>query len=511
PTNLQKESVPEKMKSESIDATTKSEIITPRKIEPQITPSKVAESKPEEVTTISEQHKPSKEFMITSELVETATEAWKQVGKPLFNYVNGEREFQGYLQEVIVFEKNRLGYSIVSEIDVSQDVIDKIFHQIKPLWITEEYIESAKKRREFVIQEVQESLRIPKDVALHISKLQEFTNFRNIDFPLANCTINAPEMIGVIPLEKIRIKRGNPACKIEDILEPESYRTAPWADNFSKFEYNPIGKTCYHNYGMKIGKILAVVYHPLLGKVLLIGKDEPNKSLINYLVQRLNLQNEDIDDRKWLVKYLIAKQLNIPEGEALTPKTLIDYSLRRGFPILPNEILNSFRIFASAGSLEKINKKEVIFRNSTRLFHPSEIFPLKCLRIRNLNGKHIGTCIGISLSDKPVLLISEKLSRDVVKLFSSKKVEREIMNDISESVIGTLGVDVKDSLCTHNILKTLIVTKKIQTLEEYGKILSKLSVTGISLSQIAIVEKGTVYIKDSITQKSSTGNIFDQT
>ena len=133
-------------------------------------------------------------------------------------------------------------------------------------------------------------------------------------------------------------------------------------------------------------------------------------------------------------------------------------------------------------------------KNSARIFVPSEVIPIECLRIRSNQGRHIGTCIGVSLSDKPVLLVSERLSRDIVAMFSRATVEKQIMSDISDSVMGSIGVDLRDSLCPHNILKTLIVGRKIQTLEDYGRFLSKLNVSGIDLSRIQVVEKGTIYI-----------------
>jgi hypothetical protein len=119
----------------------------------------------------------------------------------------------------------------------------------------------------------------------------------------------------------------------------------------------------------------------------------------------------------------------------------------------------------------------------------------------------MGTCLGLSLSDNPVILVSEKLSREIIALFTTETVEKDIMNDISRSVTGTIGVEMKDSLCIHNILKTLIVGKKISTLAEYGSILPKLSVTGIDLSDIQVVEKGTIFIRAH--EEMPTSSMFD--
>ena len=79
------------------------------------------------------------------------------------------------------------------------------------------------------------------------------------------------------------------------------------------------------------------------------------------------------------------------------------------------------------------------------------------------------------------------------------------MSDISHSVMGTIGVDLKDSLCSHNILKTLIVGRKVQSLADYGKLLSRMNVTGFDLSTIQVVEKGTIFTK---THESPTQNMF---
>ncbi|HUU77901.1 MAG TPA: hypothetical protein VMX55_06110 [candidate division Zixibacteria bacterium] len=453
--------------------------------------------------------KPQKTTMVSQKLVEAATEAWKLTGKALFNLKeDGEREFLGYLQEVIVFNNNQLGFTLVSETIANQTIIDKIFDQIKPLWVTEDFLESPQKRKVYVIQEVVDSLQIQKDVALHISKLQEFTNFRNINYPIEENT-SPQEILGIVPLNKLRIKRGSVICDINDLLSLIPFRSAPWAGKISDEEENsPISKSCYLHHGVKVGEIISIINHPLMGQILLLDTCEPDKSLIDYLVQRLEINEEDHKERIWLVKYLIAKQLRIPEGEALKAKTLIAYSLQRGFPILPNEILNSFRMFISGGSIDEIKRNNVILKNSARIFHPSEIIPIECLRIRSTQGRHIGTCIGVSLSDKPVLLVSERLSRDIVALFSDANIEKQIMSDISDSVMGSIGVDLRDSLCPHNILKTLIVGRKIQTLAEYGKFLSKLNVSGIDLSRIQVVEKGTVYIATLDTFVNS--NIFDR-
>jgi hypothetical protein len=447
------------------------------------------------VKTEEELIRPTKETMISPKLLEASTEAWKLSGKALFNSLEEtNREFLGYLQEVVVYGSNRLGFILVTETEANQNIIDKIFDQIKPLWITEDLTELADKRKNFVIREVMESLQIQKDVALHITRLQEFANFRNINFPQGE-TRPVPEILGIVPVDKIRIKRGSVICSNECILATQPYRTAPWEGEIGDKDTTPIGKYCYLSHGEKIGKIIAEVHHPLMGKLLLLDKEEPDNTLIDYLVNRLNITEEKSKEKLWLVKYLIAKQLKIPEGEALKPKTLINYSLNRGFPILPNEILNSFRFFISSGSVDKITKNKVILRNSSRTFHPSEIFPLECLRVRTTSGRHIGTCLGLSLSDHPVILVSEKLSREIVVLFSNATVEKEIMSDISQSVMGTIGVDLKDSLCSHNILKTLIVGRKVQSLADYGKLLSRMNVTGLDLSTIRVVEKGTIFTK----------------
>jgi len=439
--------------------------------------------------------KPMKETMVSPKLLEAATEAWKLSGKALFNLLEDtKREFLGYLQEVVVYGNNRLGFILVTETEANQSIIDKIFDQIKPLWITEELTESAEKRKNYVIREVMESLQVQKDVTLHVTRLQEFANFRNVNYPRGEVR-PVPEIIGVVPVDKIRIKRGSVICSQDNILAAQPYRTAPWDGQIGKAEKSPIGKYCHLSHGVKIGKVIAAVQHPLMGKLLLLDKEEPDNTLIDYLVNRLNITEEKTKEKMWLVKYLIAKQLRIPEGEALKPKTLINYSLNRGFPILPNEILNSFRIFVSGGSIDKVTKKKVILRNSSRTFRPSEIFPLECLRVRTTSGRHVGTCLGLSLSDHPVMLVSEKLSREIVVLFSNATVEKEIMSDISQSVIGTIGVDLKDSLCSHNILKTLIVGRKVQSLADYGKLLSRMNVTGFDLSTIQVVEKGTIFTK----------------
>ncbi|MHA1220287.1 MAG: hypothetical protein ACTSQB_00995, partial [Candidatus Heimdallarchaeota archaeon] len=269
----------------------------------------------------------------------------------------------------------------------------------------------------------------------------------------------------------------------------------------------PIGKQCVLSKGQKVGKVISIITHPLLGKLLLIDIGVPDKSLVEYLVNRLDITEQDPKERLWLVKYLIAKQLRIPEGQALKPKTLINYSLNLGFPILPNEILNSYRVFISGGSIEKTTKKKVILRNVSRIFNPSEVFPLNCLRVRKTNGRHLGTVLGLSLSENPVMLVSERLSREIVMLFTNATLEKEVMNDISQSVMGTIGVDFKDSLCTHNILKSLIVGKKIQSLGDYGKYLSKMNVNGLNISDIQIVEKGTIYLK---SDDAPTTNIFSE-
>ncbi len=449
--------------------------------------------------------KPTKETMVSPKLLEAASEAWKLSGKALFNLLEDtKREFLGYLQEVVVYGNNRLGFILVTETEANQSIIDKIFDQIKPLWITEELTESAEKRKNYVIREVMESLQVQKDVALHITRLQEFANFRNVNFPKGEVR-PVPEIIGIIPVDKIRIKRGSIICSPDSILASQPYRTAPWDGQIGTADKSPVGKYCYLSHGVKIGKVIAAVLHPLMGKLLLLDKEEPDNTLIDYLVNRLNITEEKTKEKMWLVKYLIAKQLKIPEGEALKPKTLINYSLNRGFPILPNEILNSFRIFISGGSIDKITKNKVILRNSSRTFRPSEIFPLECLRVRTLSGRHIGTCLGLSLSDHPVILVSEKLSREIVVLFSNATVEKEIMSDISQSVMGTIGVDLKDSLCSHNILKTLIVGRKVQSLADYGKLLSRMNVTGFDLSTIQVVEKGTIFTK---THDAPAQNMF---
>ncbi len=453
--------------------------------------------------------KPQKTSMISEKLLKAATEAWKLTGKALFNLKDdGSREFYGYLQEAVVYDKNKLGYTLVTEAIADQAIIDKIFDQIKPLWVTEELLESATKRKVFVIQEVVDSLQIERDVALHVSKLQEFANFRNINFPGTE-NVGRPDILGIVPINKIRIKLGSIICKLDEILPQRPYRTAPWlATDFDAKENNPIGKNCLYHHGAKFGTVIASVKHPLMGKIFLVDTNQPGKTIVDYLVQRLNISEDDKTERLWLLKYLIAKQLRIPEGEALKPKTLINYSLQRGFPILPNEILNSYRVFVSGGAINSIKKNKVILKNSARVFNPSEVIPIECLRVRTTNGRHLGTCLGISLSDNPVLLISEKLSREMVGLFTNATVEKQIMTDISDSVIGSIGVDLRDSLCPHNILKTLIVGRKIQTLAEYGHYLSKMIVTGIDLSRIQVVEKGTVYI--TAMEKFSNPNIFGE-
>ena len=80
------------------------------------------------------------------------------------------------------------------------------------------------------------------------------------------------------------------------------------------------------------------------------------------------------------------------------------------------------------------------------------------------------------------------------------------MSDISQSVIGTIGVDLKDSLCSHNILKSLIASRKIQSLAEYGKYLSLMTVNGIDISRIQVVENGTIFVESQ--EATQRQNIF---
>ncbi|NHK29959.1 MAG: hypothetical protein FK730_01315 [Asgard group archaeon] len=469
-----------------------------------VEPKEIPEVRQREI--VEDVDKPRKSSMISPKLLEASSEAWKLTGKGLFDLKgDNTREFLGYIQEVIVYEKNKLGFILTSELSANQSIVDIVFDQIKPLWVTEELLESAEKRKNYVINEVMESLQVPRDVALHLTKLQEFANFRNIDYPEDEKS-PPPEIIGIVPIDKLRLKRGALICSPNSIIAIQPYRTAPWDGKILSDEKSPIGKECCLSKGQKIGKVISAVNHPLLGKILLIDAEVPNRSLIDYLVKRLEINEQDTKEQLWLVKYLIAKQLRLPEGDVLKAKTLISYSLSRGFPILPNEILNSFRLFVSGGSIEKTTKKKVTLKNTSRIFQPSEIYPLDCLRVRSINGRHLGTCLGLSLSDNPVLLISEKLSREIIALFTNATLEKEIMNDISKSVTGTIGVGLKDSLCIHNILKTLIVGKKIQTLAEYGTYLSHMNVTGIDLADIQVVEQGTIYIK---AYESPATNIFE--
>ncbi|HUT82967.1 MAG TPA: hypothetical protein VMZ29_17355 [Candidatus Bathyarchaeia archaeon] len=481
------------------------------KVEEVSSPQVVTQSLPPPSSQTESQDKdlltPQKTSMVSEKLFEAATEAWKLAGKEIFNIIDdSRRDFLGYIQEVVVFEKNRLGFILVSEEIADQTVIDKIFDQIKPLWVTEDLLESAEKRKDYVIREAMEALQIQRDVVLHVSKLQEFANFRNVNYP-EDTSSSAPDIIGIVPVDKIRLKRGSIICLPENIVRNVPYRTAPWDGELITEEKDILKRECYSNKGQYIGKILTTIKHPLLGKLFLVDTEVPNKSLIDYLVSRLDIVEQKQKERLWLVKYLIAKQLRIPEGDALKPKTLINYSLRRGFPILPNEILNSYRIFISGGSIEKISKNRIILKNSSRVFYPSEILPMDCLRVREMNGRHLGTCLGISLSENPVLLVSEKLSREIVILFTDATLEKDVMNDISQSVIGTIGVDFKDSLCTHNIIKSLIIGKKIQTLGDYGKYLTKMNITGLNISDIQIVEKGTIYMKS--VDRPTASNIFN--
>lgn len=471
----------------------------------QIKPSKTPEVIQREI--IEDIDKPRKSTMISPKLLEASTEAWKLTGKGLFDQSGDTtREFLGYIQEVVVYEKNKLGFILTSELSANQSIIDNIFDQIKPLWVTEELLESAEKRRNYVINEVMESLQIPRDVTLHVTRLQEFANFRNIDYPQDEQS-PPPEIIGIVPIDKLRLKRGALICSPDSILVIQPYRTAPWDGKILSDDKALIGKECCLSKGQKIGKVISIVNHPLLGKILLIDAEVPDKSLIDYLVKRLEINEQDTKEQLWLVKYLIAKQLRLPEGEVLKAKTLINYSLRRGLPILPHEILNSFRLFISGGSIEKTTKKKVVLKNTSRIFQHSEIYPLDCLRVRSINGRHLGTCLGLSLSDNPVMLISEKLSREIIILFTNATLEKDIMSDISQSVTGTIGVGLKDSLCIHNILKTLIVGKKVQSLAEYGTYLSHMNVTGIDLSDIQVVEQGTIFIK---AYESPATNIFEE-
>ncbi|MBD3190697.1 MAG: hypothetical protein GF308_08630 [Candidatus Heimdallarchaeota archaeon] len=440
---------------------------------------------------------PTKQRMISEELVRAATKAWRYAGKALFTseIINSQRKFIGYLQEVIIFDNNKLGFSIVSETEATQEIIDTIFNQIKPIWMSEELTKSAQKRRKFVIEETIQSLNVSKEIALHISTLKEFANFRNITFPTNN-SLEPPKPIGILPLSDFRVKGGRPICQEEQVLSLRPYRTAPWQGKLPEEFDNPLKTTCVLNSGIKLGKIISKIDHPLMGSLLLIDTEVPDNSLVSYLEKRLEISEKDHNDRLWLIKYLIAKKLQIPEGDAFEPKTLINYSITRGYPILPHEIVNSFKILVSFGSIANITKNKTILKHSARIFRSNEILPIECLRVRNMQGKHLGRCIGVSLSDKPVILVSEQISREIASLFTDVKLEKDIMSDISQSVMGVLGVDLQDSLCPHNVLKTLISIRKIESLETYGKFLGKMAVNGIPLSQMQLVEKGTIYIRD---------------
>jgi hypothetical protein len=433
--------------------------------------------------------------MFPEQLFNASTEAWKHCGKSIFSLEeDGSRNFLGYLREVVIFQKNRIGYTIVEESKGNQEIFDEIFKQIKPIWVSEELSTDSNKRKQFVLEEIKAALNVETELASYLSRILEFINYRNIDFPEHLQTVK-PEVLGIIPIGNIRIKGGAIYCHEEQILPNQKSHIGPWK---GKYDDMPVLKQlpCYTSYGEKLGVIIGTINHPVFGKLLLIDTQKPNNQLLSYFERRLDIQETNPKERLWLVKYLISKQLNLPEGEALKPTTLVNYSLQRGFPILPNEILNSFRILVSMGTIDEINTKKVTLRTASRIINPYEVFPFTCMHVKSVTGRHLGLCLGVSLSNNPAILISEQISRKIVSLFTDKKQEKEAMAEISQTVKGTLGVSLQESLCSHNILKTLIVSRKIQNLEDYSKYLSWMAVNGLSLSKIVRIEKGLIYIKE---------------
>lgn len=331
-----------------------------------------------------------------------------------------------------------IAVTVEQEIDLSDS--DNFYHQIQSMRISN-VSDRTDSRRRLVVDEISESLEIPRELALYPSIIEEYL-IRNkgisIDFEIKKKILRYE----FYPVQEIVFDKLNGIISIPDDLEPvtthQSFVMLPSPrrnfivdKNVSLANERTIGKT-------------TAEFTLFESWYILIELDLPSSTMIDNISIKLRKSEEKDQNDLWKLRFTISKVLDIFEAESLLPVNLWKYIWHEKIPIFPFALLTSFLGIIPSGAVNK----ETISNESIQLARGIDIesfnslirdSPYVILSEQNIT---IGKAISFYYSpgDKQIYLIYCDINEvDILKKLDRDTNQNSLIK-LSKRVTKALGL-----------------------------------------------------------------------
>jgi len=393
----------------------------------------------------------------------------------------------GLITDVVLRREDFSPFLEVSkEKEVESSILEELFNEVS--------IELGINNLEEFIYSINRNLGIntPITPSLLIRYIRK--NNLSIKSSLVKKLIPRYEKLGYIPVKKLintqnMDKAGILNVKSDDLDTKLNTFRAP---SLIRLSSDLIFKTI-NILGYKYTLFRQIVLPKLGYSIVLLLRDEKNEPLPNSLflkrfleiIKRIrvklfqdlgisfNTNKISPEDITWISRLLIVKALskekNITESNALRPNNLFSFCLKFGIPIFYEEILQSY--------FNVIETSNISFGNGGLRLRVEKLpYPIS----RYMNLRHLAPYLPHNCMD----LLGVTIKRDSMKLHCFTYLEDETI----QSLISNFKIPSKLAMTIENdpkrLLRAIILSGRIKTIEEYSKVKRKLNVITIDYREI---------------------------
>lgn len=394
--------------------------------------------------------------------VEDTKTAWECVGKIVQSTA---RDLIGICSRPLVRE-NQLYLEIVKINEIQDEIVEEIYNLIKQS-LAISGITSPTKRRTIIADYISKTIGVEKTKALSPTVVGEFFRSMRISIPEGLDQVEITP-IGFVPFSAIQ--ELNKKCLIikDESIEPPipEGQLAFVEERFSPSEC--IGSIIRDSMGRVKGQISEMLFHPILGQIMLISSKGPRSELLDRILSQTNQAKSKVltqEEKNWLAQFLVAKRLEIVEPEALNPENLISFCLVEGIPLLPNEIRISYLSWISAGFLQRRGTEFTIIGSDTTLrTFPEGLYEVEYKQVINRDANKLGYAIGFDHTKEEVKIVyASHFSENLISLICGSPVEREniknAFTEMKQVISERLNVPLDKGLMPSSVLRYLIKEK----------------------------------------------------
>jgi len=406
-----------------------------------------------------------------------------------------------------IIRSGEIYIEIMSRNEIQDPIIEEIYNLIKSS-LTSGEVTNPTKKRTIVADYISKAIGVEKQSALSPTVIKKFFNQLRIPIP-AKIDHTDSKPIGLVPVSVVQDSNSDIILIQEESIEPLTTdgRLAYAEERFSATAC--VGMTIRNNMGQGMGSIKEIHVHSELGQIMIIESDKPRIELLDRLLGHTNqtsTNNLTLEEKDWLIRFLVAKKLGLYETESLTPDNIISFCLIENIPILPNEIRCGYLSWISSGFLNQTGPEFSIkgFDMALKPF-PDELYEIEFMRIITKEGITKGYTIGFDYIEGDLKVVyASHFSENLIPIISDSPPPEDVNNTFMEmknTVSKCLNIPKDKGLMPSSILRFILKEKlksktKLKTLKQsYEEMMRLIRIETIDFNYLDITETEILWIE----------------